>query len=124
MDMTGEYRIAAPRERVWAALNDAGILRQAIPGCEELNKISETEMEAVAKAKIGPVSARFKGKVTLSELNPPHGYTLSGEGSAALRVLPKATPRLCWRSMEKARYCATPSKRQSVANSRNWAKGL
>lgn len=81
MDMTGEYRIAAPRERVWAALNDAEILRQAIPGCEELNKITETEMEAVAKAKIGPVSARFKGKVTLSELNPPIGYTLSGEGS-------------------------------------------
>jgi len=81
MDMTGEYKIAAPRERVWAALNDPEILRKAIPGCEELNKLSDTELEAVAKAKIGPVSARFKGKVVLSDLKPPEGYTLTGEGS-------------------------------------------
>ncbi len=81
MDMSGEYRIAAPRERVWAALNDPDTLRQAIPGCEELNKVSETELEAVARAKIGPVSARFKGKVTLSELKPPESYILTGEGS-------------------------------------------
>lgn len=81
MDMSGEYRIAAPRARVWAALNDPDTLRQAIPGCEELNKLSETELEAVARAKIGPVSARFKGKVTLSELKPPESYTLTGEGS-------------------------------------------
>ncbi len=81
MDMTGEYKIAATRERVWAALNDPQTLRQAIPGCEELNKLSDTELEATAKAKIGPVSARFKGKVTLSELNPPESYTLTGEGT-------------------------------------------
>ncbi|MCE9522818.1 MAG: carbon monoxide dehydrogenase subunit G [Alphaproteobacteria bacterium] len=81
MDMTGEYKIAAPRERVWAALNDPEILRRAIPGCEELTKTSDTELEAVAKAKIGPVSARFKGKVVLSDMNPPAGYTLTGEGS-------------------------------------------
>ncbi len=81
MDMTGEYKIAAPRERVWAALNDPEILRQAIPGCEELNKLSDTELEGAARAKIGPVSARFKGKVTLSELNPPESYVLTGEGS-------------------------------------------
>ena len=81
MDMTGEYKIAAPRERVWEALNDPDVLRQAIPGCEELNKLSDTELEASAKAKIGPVSARFKGKVTLSDLNPPESYTLTGEGS-------------------------------------------
>jgi carbon monoxide dehydrogenase subunit G len=81
MDMSGEYKIAAPRVRVWAALNDPEILRKAIPGCEELNKLSDTELEATAKAKIGPVSARFKGKVVLSNLNPPEGYTLTGEGS-------------------------------------------
>ena len=81
MDMSGEYKIAAPRERVWAALNDPEVLRKAIPGCEELNKLSDTELEATAKAKIGPVSARFKGKVVLSNLNPPAGYTLTGEGS-------------------------------------------
>jgi carbon monoxide dehydrogenase subunit G len=66
---------------VWAALNDPDILRQAIPGCEELNKLSDTELEGAARAKIGPVSARFKGKVTLSELNPPESYVLTGEGS-------------------------------------------
>lgn len=81
MDMNGEYRIAASRERVWAALNDPEVLKQAIPGCEEMTKLSDTELEASAKARIGPVSARFKGKVTLSNLNPPESYTLSGEGS-------------------------------------------
>lgn len=81
MDMTGEYKIAAPREKVWAALNDPEILRQAIPGCEEIKKLSDTELEASAKAKIGPMSARFSGKVILSDLNPPAGYTLTGEGS-------------------------------------------
>lgn len=81
MDMTGEYKIAAPRARVWAALNDPEILRQAIPGCEDVKKLSDTELEASARAKIGPVSARFSGKVVLSDLNPPAGYTLTGEGS-------------------------------------------
>ncbi|MBI1211204.1 MAG: carbon monoxide dehydrogenase [Alphaproteobacteria bacterium] len=81
MDMSGEVRIPAPQQRVWEALNDPETLRQAIPGCEELTKISDTELEAAARAKIGPVSARFKGKVTLSDLEPPNGYTLSGEGT-------------------------------------------
>jgi carbon monoxide dehydrogenase subunit G len=81
MDMTGEYKIAAPRARVWAALNDPEILRQAIPGCEDVKKVSDTELQASARAKIGPVSARFTGKVVLSDLNPPEGYTLTGEGS-------------------------------------------
>jgi carbon monoxide dehydrogenase subunit G len=81
MDMHGEVRVPASQARVWAALNDPATLRQAIPGCEELTKISETELEAVARAKVGPVSARFKGKVTLADLDPPHGYTLSGEGT-------------------------------------------
>lgn len=94
MDMTGEYKIAAPRERVWAALNDPEILRQAIPGCEELNKLSETELEATARAKIGPVNARFKGKVVLSDLNPPEGYTLTGEGSGGAAGFAKGEARV------------------------------
>lgn len=80
MDMTGEYRIPAPRQRVWEALNDPEILKAAIPGCEQLNKISERELEARVKAKVGPVSATFNGKVTLGDLNPPESYTISGEG--------------------------------------------
>lgn len=81
MDMSGQYRIEAPRERVWEALNDPEVLRQCIPGCEEVQKLSDTEFTAKVAAKVGPVSAKFSGKVTLSDLDPPHGYTITGEGS-------------------------------------------
>src|SRR5258708_3719538 len=80
MDMAGEVRMAAPREAVWRALNDPEILRQCIPGCEEIEKLSDTEMTAKVTAKVGPVKARFGGKVTLSDLDPPNGYKISGEG--------------------------------------------
>jgi carbon monoxide dehydrogenase subunit G len=80
MDLTGEYRIPAPRETVWAALNNPDILKACIPGCEELNKTSDTEFVARVVAKIGPVKAGFNGKVTLSDLDPPNGYTIAGEG--------------------------------------------
>jgi carbon monoxide dehydrogenase subunit G len=80
MDLTGEYRIPAPRETVWAALNNPEILKTCIPGCEELNKTSATEFVARVIAKIGPVKAGFGGKVTLSDLDPPNGYTITGEG--------------------------------------------
>ena len=80
MDLTGEYRIPAPRETVWAALNNPDILKACIPGCEELNKTSDTEFVARVVAKIGPVKAGFGGKVTLSDIDPPNGYTISGEG--------------------------------------------
>ncbi len=80
MDMTGEYRISAPKERVWAALNDAEVLKASIPGAQTVEKISETEFTATVVAKVGPVKTKFKGKVTLSDLDPPNGYTISGEG--------------------------------------------
>jgi hypothetical protein len=80
MDMTGEYRIAAPREKVWTALNDPEVLRKCIPGCEHIAKLSDTEMDATAVVALGPVKAKFKGRVTLSELNPPESYVLTGEG--------------------------------------------
>ena len=80
MDMTGEYRIPAPRQRVWEALNDPETLKAAIPGCEELSKLSDHELEARVKAKVGPVSATFTGKVTLNDLNPPESYRIAGEG--------------------------------------------
>ncbi|HSK39778.1 MAG TPA: carbon monoxide dehydrogenase subunit G, partial [Arenibaculum sp.] len=81
MDMTGQYRISAPRERVWDALNDPEVLRRSIPGCEELQKVSDTEYTAKVVAKVGPVKAKFSGKVTLSDIDPPSGYTITGEGS-------------------------------------------
>ena len=84
MDMTGEYRIAAPREKVWEALNDPEILKICIPGCEELSKDSDTELSAKVSTKVGPVSAKFTGKVTLSDINPPEGYKITGEGQGGV----------------------------------------
>ncbi len=82
MDMKGEHRIEAPRQRVWEALNDPEILKQCIPGCEEIVKTSDTEMTAKVTIKVGPVKAKFQGRVTLSDLNPPESYTISGEGKS------------------------------------------
>jgi hypothetical protein len=84
MDMNGEERIAASRDSVWAALNNPDILKQCIPGCETLEMKSPTELAATVKIKIGPVSASFKGDVTLGNMNPPESYTISGEGSGGI----------------------------------------
>ena len=84
MDLTGEYRIPATREKVWAALNDDEVLKRCIDGCQELKKESDTEFSARVTAKVGPVKAKFSGKVTLSELDPPNGYTISGEGQGGV----------------------------------------
>jgi hypothetical protein len=81
MDMKGEYRVAASRQKVWDALNDTEILKQCIPGCETITKLSDTEMTATVRAKVGPVSARFGGKVTISDRDPPNGYKITGEGT-------------------------------------------
>jgi uncharacterized protein len=84
LTMNGEIDLAAPREVVWAKLNDPEILKACIPGCQSLERTSENELEAVAKVKIGPVSATFKGKVTLSDIDPPNGYTITGEGQGGI----------------------------------------
>ena len=80
MEIKGEYKIPAPPEKVFAALNDPAVLQACIPGCESLEKMSDTEMKAKVRMRIGPVSASFSGKVTLSDINPPNGYRISGEG--------------------------------------------
>ena len=80
MDMTGEYRIPAPRDKVWAALNDPEALKAALPGCESLERVGDDAFAAAVTAKVGPVKAKFKGNVTLSNLNPPESYTIAGEG--------------------------------------------
>ena len=80
MDMTGEHRVPAPRNVVWEALNDPEALKQSIPGCEEITKDSDTSFSATVAAKVGPVKAKFSGAVTLSDIDPPNGYTISGEG--------------------------------------------
>ena len=84
MEMTGEYRISAPRQRVWEALNDPEVLKQCIPGCQSLEKVSDTEFNGRVVASVGPVRAAFGGKVTLSDLDPPQSYTISGEGSGGV----------------------------------------
>lgn len=84
MTMNGEVQLPATREEVWSKLNDPDVLKVCIPGCESLEKLSDTEFRAVAVTKIGPVKARFKGKVTLSDLNPPNGYKISGEGDGGV----------------------------------------
>jgi carbon monoxide dehydrogenase subunit G len=84
MNMTGAQRIAAPREKVFAALNDAEILRRSIPGCEAVEKTSDTDMNARVVVRVGPVKASFAGKVKLSDLDPPKGYTIKGEGSGGM----------------------------------------
>ena len=84
MTMSGEYQLPVPRETVWQKLNDTETLKACIPGCEQLDKVSDTEFQAVATSKIGPVKAKFKGKVTLSDLDPPNGYKISGQGDGGV----------------------------------------
>jgi carbon monoxide dehydrogenase subunit G len=84
MTMAGEVQLPATRDQVWAKLNDADTLRACIPGCEQLDKISDTEFQALAVTKIGPVKAKWKGKVHLTDLDPPNGYKISGEGEGGV----------------------------------------
>jgi uncharacterized protein len=94
MEMQGERRIPAPRQIVWERLNDPETLKQCIPGCESVDKVSDTEFTAKVRAKVGPVSARFSGKVTLSDLDPPSGYTISGEGTGGVAGFAKGSAKV------------------------------
>jgi hypothetical protein len=96
MTMSGEYTLPADRETVWRALNDPDVLAASIPGCESFEKKSDTEFSAVAVVKIGPVKAKFKGDVTLSEINAPTSYRISGQGQGGVAGFAKggATVRL------------------------------
>ena len=84
MQMNDSQTIPASREAVWAALNNPDVLKQCIPGCQELDMTSPTEMTAKVVIKVGPVKATFGGKVTLSDLDPPNGYRISGEGEGGV----------------------------------------
>jgi carbon monoxide dehydrogenase subunit G len=84
MTMTGEVQLPANRQAVWEKLNDPQVLKSCIPGCEQLDKTSETEFQAIATIKVGPVKARWKGKVRLSDLDPPNSYRISGEGEGGV----------------------------------------
>ncbi len=84
MTMSGQVQLPASREVVWAKLNDPEVLKSCIPGSEQFEKVSDSEFQAVATVKVGPVKARWKGKVRLSDLDPPNGYRISGEGDGGV----------------------------------------
>ena len=94
MDMTGEQKIAAPRATVWHALNDAEVLKACIPGCTALEKTSENEMKAAATLSVGPVKANFTGNVTLSEIDAPNSYVISGQGSGGVAGFAKGSAKV------------------------------
>jgi carbon monoxide dehydrogenase subunit G len=94
MNMNGETRIVAPREAVYAALNDVEVLQRAIPGCESIERLSDTEMTATVVARVGPVRAKFNGRVTFSDLDPPESYTIAGEGKGGAAGFAKGSARV------------------------------
>lgn len=94
MEFTGEHVIPAPVDKVWLGLNDPEVLRRSIPGCTEMLRTGENEFTASVVAKVGPVSATFKGKVELSDIDPPHGYMLSGRGQGGPAGFAKGSARI------------------------------
>lgn len=93
MEISGEYPINAPRAAVWAALNDPDILKSAIAGCEELVREGEG-FKATVVAKVGPVKAKFGGRITLSDIDPPNGYTITGEGQGGAAGFAKGSAKV------------------------------
>jgi carbon monoxide dehydrogenase subunit G len=94
MEMTGEQLIPLPQETTWNGLNDTAVLKDCIPGCESIEQVSPTEYQLTMTAKVGPVSATFKGKMTLSDVSPPHAYTLTFEGQGGVAGFAKGQARI------------------------------
>jgi hypothetical protein len=102
MEMHGEMRIPAQRAQVWAKLNDAETLKACIPGCESVDKVSDTEFAAKLIARVGPVKATFSGKVTLTDLNPPASYTITGEGTGGVAGFAKGSAKVSLEEVDDA----------------------
>lgn len=94
MDLSGQYRIPAAPGRVWQALNDEHVLRVSIPGCESLERVGATEWQARVVVRIGALKASFSGRVTLSDLDPPHGYTIAGRGEGGAAGVARGSARV------------------------------
>ena len=94
MEMISKQRIAASREKVWAALNDTEILKQSMPGCESFKVVGENIFEARITTKVGPVKAKFKFKVELADINAPRGYIIKGEGQGGVAGFAKGSARV------------------------------
>ncbi len=99
MDFTGEHRIPASREDVWNALNDPEILRRSLPGCQALEQTGENEFTATMVSRIGPVSATFKGKVELADIDPPNSYRLIGRGQGGPAGFAKGSAKIVLESV-------------------------
>ena len=84
MEMSGEERIPATQDQTWAALNDPEVLKACVPGCESIDRVSDTEYVVQMTARVGPMSAKFKGKLNLSNMNPPHSYSIAFEGQGGV----------------------------------------
>ncbi len=100
MQMQGERKITATREKVWAALNEPTVLKASIPGCEALDGTVSEGMTATAAFKVGPISARFSGKVIFSEVDPPNGYVMAGEGAGGIAGFAKGGARVSLEDVE------------------------
>lgn len=94
LEFSGEYRIPAPQQRVWDALNDPAVLQRCIAGCRQLEKVSDQELSAIVVAKVGPISATFRGNVILSEIDAPNGYVLTGRGQGGAAGFASMTARV------------------------------
>ncbi len=94
MEFSGEYRIRAAQQRVWEALNDPTVLQACIAGCRQLDKVSDREFNAIVATKVGPVTATFRGSVLLSDIDPPNGYTLTGQGQAGAAGFARMSARV------------------------------
>jgi uncharacterized protein len=84
MEMTGEQLIPLPQAATWKALNDPAVLKDCIPGCETITRVSDSEYDVVMTARVGPVSAKFKGRMTVTDSDPPNAYTLKFEGQGGV----------------------------------------
>lgn len=100
MTMQGEVILPADKQTVWAKLNDAETLKACIPGCQTLEKTTDTSLEALVKVKVGPVGATFKGKVDLTDLDPPNGYRIVGEGSGGIAGFAKGGAKVTLSDVE------------------------
>jgi len=123
MDMSGERLIPASRDVVWQSLNDPSVLQVAIPGCQQLERAEGDALRAVAAVKVGPITARFAGKVSLLDLDPPNSYRIEGEGQGGAAGFAKGGRRSGWRRPTAARGSSTKSTPRLAASSRNWAAG-
>jgi len=94
MEFSGEYRLPVAQLRVWEALNDPAVLQASIAGCQQLEKLSDSEFSAVVITKVGPISATFRGAVELSDLDPPRGYTLTGRGQGGAAGFARMSARV------------------------------